>query len=128
MDYNKFTSRSLIAIQDASNISKKLCHSEIRPLHMLLALINQEDGVILSVLEALGVEKSEIESKVLFELNNYSKVYGNSNIEFSTSLEFCFKESFSEAQKMGNRYISTELIFLSLLDQKEVQKINQTPI
>ena len=123
MDYNKFTSRSSIAIQDALNISKKLCHSEIRPLHMLLALINQEEGVILSVLEALGVEKSEIESKVLLELNNYSKVYGNSNIEFSTSLEFCFKESFSEAQKMGDRYISTELIFLSLLDQKEVQKI-----
>ena len=64
MNYENFTIKTQEALQEASSIANKNDNSEIGPEHVLQALLEQQDGLIVPVVERIGVSDTELLNKV----------------------------------------------------------------
>ena len=79
MDFEKFTRKSQEAINSAHEIAVSLNHQELVPLHLVLALVRQADGLIPSVLSKMGIETSAAESAALDILKSFPRSPGRAS-------------------------------------------------
>ncbi|MEM7391706.1 MAG: Clp protease N-terminal domain-containing protein, partial [Verrucomicrobiota bacterium] len=95
-------------------------HSEIDTEHLVLALVDQEDGVIPPLLDHLEVSKDALRNELMTGLRSKPTVSGASAERYvSRGLQDVFDEAFKLAGKMGDDYISTEHLFIAAIqDQK----------
>ena len=63
MNYDKFTIKAQEALQEASSLAQKNDHAEIAPIHLLLALLTQEDGIVPPIVECVGVNNNQLIQK-----------------------------------------------------------------
>ncbi len=84
MRYDKMTVKVQEAIQDATSIAHKHNHNSIDVVHMLYALLDQQDGVIPPLLDRLGVYRKGIEENIKNNLESKSRVYGSSSMSGSS--------------------------------------------
>ena len=119
MRYDKFTLKAQEALQEADTIAHEYNHQGIDTPHFLKALIEQEDGVIPPLLERLGVDKNILSADLDGVLGSLPKVYGsNSQVSLAPELSSILNAAGKEADKLKDDYISTEHIFLTVLDAK----------
>src|SRR5215470_10672133 len=104
---------NLLGLQ-AQQIAARHEQQEIAPLHLLGALVAQTDGVVPSLLARLGVRTEGLASEIDRELGRLPKVQGSSQQTMSRALNDVFEQSFKEADKFRDHYVSTEHIFLAL--------------
>lgn len=117
MRYDKMTVKVQEAIQDASSIAHKYNHNSIDVIHMLVALIDQHDGVIPPLLDRLGVDRKRLEENLNNNLKSKSKVYGSSaQVSMSPALSSVLHKAEIEADKLKDDFLSAEHVFLTILE------------
>ena len=117
MDYNKYTIKAQEAINEAANIANGEDHSEIGSEHLLLALLKQEDGLIKPLLERIGIPINSLIEKTQKLVNENVKVLGeNVQLHLSTNAGKVLAKAEKEASALKDQYVSTEHIFLALVD------------
>ncbi|GAG12705.1 unnamed protein product, partial [marine sediment metagenome] len=116
--FDKFTIKAQEAIGEAQQISSSYNHQEIRGQHLLLALINQKDGVIPSILQKLEVNSEELKVKLERLLEKIPQVYGGSDGQqhIGNELNNILNTAQQEAQKVKDEYVSTEHLFIALAE------------
>ncbi|MCL2706283.1 MAG: AAA family ATPase, partial [Spirochaetaceae bacterium] len=117
MRYDKLTVKAEEALQSAETIAHKYNNSEIVSEHILYALLTQKDGVIPPLVDKLGISKDMLVSDVEQAVASKPKVYGEGAvINTSTEATKILNQSETEAEILKDEYISTEHIFLAILD------------
>ena len=117
MDYNKYTIKLQEAINDAATIANAEDHAVIGSEHLLLALLKQEDGLIKPLIERIGVNFHSLLESTQKQVDSNPKVVGeNVEVRFSPNLSKVLAKSEKEAFALGDEYVSTEHIFLALID------------
>lgn len=114
MNYEQFTIKTQEAIQDASSIAQKNDHSEIGLEHLLLALLNQKDGIIVPIVERIGANVQSLKAQVQELLSRYPKVTGNAQMNFSNDAQKVLAKAENEMGKLKDQYLSCEHILLSM--------------
>lgn len=119
-----FTHKSQEAIQSAQLIALENGHPQVEPPHLFLALLRQEDGVVVSVLKKLSVNLAEIEAEIQKMIEGIPKQSGASNqrgmgqVLLSQASMYILQAANNEAQKMKDDYISVEHLLLAYLLSK----------
>ncbi len=116
MNLNKFTLKSQEAIAHAQEIAQNYSNQQIEPVHLLAALIQSSDGIVLPILQKLGANVNYIKLKINEELERLPKVTGASvgNQYLSQNLAKVFDNALKEANALKDEYISTEHLLLAL--------------
>ena len=87
MNYENFTIKVQEALQESSSIANKNDNAEISPEHLLQALLEQQDGLIVPVVERIGVNAVELNNKVKDLVRSNPKVTGAAQVYFSSQLQ-----------------------------------------
>lgn len=134
MDIEKFTKKSQEALNDANSIAVQLNHQELVPLHLILALIRQVDGLIPSILNRLGIKLATAEDGAMELLRKIPAVTGQGvQTYMSRSLTAVLTEAQNKASQMKDEYVSVEHLFLAAIEKDHdcktfAQKINISSI
>ena len=127
MDIQKFTQKSLEAIQKAQEIAIQNQNPQIEQEHILLALIDDENGLIKELLSKMQVSK-ELKNEIKKIIENKPKIISktnqNENIYISQELEQALVEAEKIAQKMKDEYISVEHIMLGIINKPSREVLN----
>ncbi len=121
MQFDKFTLKSQEAVQAAQQIAAQKGHQEIKPAHLAKAILEQPDGVVVPVLQKMGIDPSRALMTVNMAIDESPRVSGSGagQVYISTELRTMLDSAFSTAKQMQDEYVSQEHIFLTLLrDQK----------
>ena len=116
MNSEKFTEKSIGAINAAHEFATKFKHSSIKIEHLLFALITQIEGLIPKILEKMGKNPSEISNKVESQLTTFPKVSGG-NLSMDSALAKVLDRAEVRAKDYGDSYVSVEHLFLAILEQ-----------
>lgn len=117
MDYNKYTIKAQEAINEAANIANGEDHSEIGSEHLLLALLKQDGGLIKPLLERIGIPVNLLIEKTQKLVKENVRAFGeNIQLRFSTNAAKVLAHAEKEAAALKDQYVSTEHIFLALVD------------
>ncbi len=117
MRYDKLTIKAQEAIQSAETIAHKYNNAEISIEHLLYALLTQKDGVIPPLIDKLGVNKDMVISDTEKAIGSKPQVYGEgARINISPEVTKILNRSEVEAESLKDEYVSTEHIFLAILD------------
>ena len=120
-----FTQKSMSAISEAHNFAIRYKHSEIKTEHLLLALINQMDGLIPNILQKMGINPTELTKKIEAKLNSMPKIEGGvGEVRPNAEVNRIIVGAEDYAKKMGDSYISTEHLFLAAFDNNSFLKEN----
>ena len=127
MNFQKYTQKSIAAVQSAQQLAATYGNQQLLPEHILLALLQQEDGLIPGCVERCGVSASTLKNSVQDLVEALPKVSGVTadRIYSTQELESAMNEAESIAQKMQDEYISVEHLMLGIID-KATGKLKQT--
>lgn len=123
MNFNNYTTKAAEAIQGCMQLTGKLSHQGITPLHLLLVLTEQEGGLIPSLLQSLECDPREISEKTKTELKTVPVVSGGGAPYITPDTQKVLNLAETEAAKLKDEFISTEHLFLGLIDQPVIKKI-----
>ncbi len=119
MRFDKLTTKFQQAINDAQSIALGADNTAIEPQHLLLALLNQEDGGTASLLSRAGVQLSALKTGLNNAISNLPKSSETSGeIAISRDLNNILNVTDKLAQKKGDAYIASEMFLLALSDDK----------
>ncbi|MCQ2507433.1 MAG: ATP-dependent chaperone ClpB [Dorea sp.] len=124
MNIQKFTQKSIQALQDCERVALDYGNQEIDQEHLLYSLLTQEDSLIAKLMQKMGSDEKEMINRVTQEINKRPKVQGGNNF-FSQALNQAVVHAEDEAKQMGDEYVSVEHLFLSLLkyENKVMKKL-----
>ncbi|CAN5572819.1 ATP-dependent chaperone ClpB [soil metagenome] len=119
MDLNKLTLKSQEALAAAQRLAGERNHQQVESPHLLAALLSQADGVVLPLLQKLGVPAGTVRARVNDVLDRVPKVYGTVESYLSQGLRSVLEQAITEAEGLGDAYVSTEHLLLALLEQRD---------
>ena len=111
---DKLTVKAQEALQAAQEMAARSGQQQIEPLHLLWALIAQNDGVVPPLLEKLGTSPAQLASEVDRQIQRLPKVSGVSDQYLSRASNEALERAFDEAQRLKDEYVSTEHILLGM--------------
>ena len=124
MNFDKFTVKSQELLQSAHDIAKQYGNQAIEPVHFLKAMVNDDQGIVLSILKKIGIQLETLNKDIQTALEKLVKISGAGDIYLSRESKKILDLSMSESQKMQDQYVSLEHIFLTLASVKsDVLKI-----
>lgn len=115
MNTQRFTIKSQELLADMQDLASGYGHQEIKDLHLLQAMLSQEEGLILPALQKLEVSVPKVKSKVENALNQLPKISGSSQQYLSQEVLDILHQAEKEADQFQDDYISTEHLLLALL-------------
>ncbi|HEX2911456.1 MAG TPA: ATP-dependent chaperone ClpB [Chloroflexia bacterium] len=116
---NKFTEKAQEAILAAQKLAENYNNSELQPEHLLLALLEQPEGIVPQVVTRLGVSLPALKMQATGALEKMPKVYGASTqIYASSRLRKVLDLAEGEAERFKDDYVSTEHLLLALVDEQ----------
>ena len=122
MRLDKLTLKAQEALQEAKNIADKYNHQQIDVEHLLLALVEQPEGIVVPILQKIGVDINQLKSRLAAHLNSLPQVYGGGGIEqiyLTPRLNKTLENAWQEAQAMKDEYMSTEHVLLAIAEEAE---------
>ncbi|MBU4484233.1 ATP-dependent chaperone ClpB [bacterium] len=121
MRLDKLTLKVQQAIQFAQDIAGKYNQQQLEPEHILLALLQQEEGVVDGILKKIGADTKIIEDDLSEAIKILPHVTGAGvgQVYISHKLNRVFDQAFKEAHKLKDEYVSSEHVLLAILDSKE---------
>ena len=127
MNIQKFTQKSIEAINDSEKIVSEYGNPQLDCEHFLLALLNQEGSLIAKLITKMGIDELDFTNAVIEQIQKKPKVSGGQR-NVSVALNDVLLYSEDEAKAMGDDYVSVEHIFLSMLKKgsKEVKELFRT--
>ena len=114
MNLSKFTQKSVQAVQDLEKVAYQFGNQEIEEEHLLYALLEQEDSLILKLIEKMEIDKDYFRNSLNQALDAKVKVSGG-ELRFGQYLNKALVSAEDEAKAMGDEYVSVEHLFLALL-------------
>ena len=114
MNINKFTQKSLQAVQNCERIAMDYGNQEIAQEHLLYALLTQDDSLIAKLMEKMGLDKNLIISRVEEAIQKRPKVQGGQQY-VGQDLNNALVHGEDEAKAMGDEYVSVEHLFLAMM-------------
>ncbi len=126
MNLEKYTQKAQEAIFQAQRLAQDLNHQAIEPAHLLLALIQQEDGVVPAVITRIAGSVLAIRQELTQELEKRPKVYGaGGEVGLSRPAADVLSSAERYAKGMQDDYVSTEHILLALTESIEGRRLSQ---
>ncbi len=110
MRFDKFTIKSQEALTAAQQIAEQHEHQQIEPEHLLLAIVQQDDGIAKTILKKLGAEPQAVIAKLEEALKKLPKVsgYGAGEVYLSPRCKKILDTADKEAQRLNDDYVSIE--------------------
>ena len=115
MNIQKFTQKSIEAMNTLEKLAYEYGNQEIEQEHLIVALLTQEDGLIGKLIEKMEINREHFTENVLRKLNARVKVSGAGQVYIGKDLNNVLIHAEDEAKQMGDEYVSVEHLFLSLL-------------
>ncbi len=117
MQLDKFTVKSQEAIQAAHNTAQQFGNQEMQPEHLLKAILEQPEGVVVPVLQKMGIEPSRVLNGANQLIDKLPKVSGGGagQTYMSQELKKLLDEAFKAATSMQDEYVSQEHLFMAIL-------------
>jgi len=121
MQIEKFTLKAQEALQEAKAVAERKNHQQIDVEHLLLALLGQKEGIVIPILQKLGVDPDLIASQLEEELSRIPQVTGRGagQVYLSNRLNEIFNMAWKEAERLMDEYLSTEHLFIAIADEKQ---------
>lgn len=132
MNAQKLTEKSLEAVRAANGIAVEQQNNMIQQLHLFLALLSQEGGLIPQLFQTMNVAVDNVKMEVQSKINNLPSVTGSARkadeVYIAQDVDRAFQEAEKEAAKMQDEYISVEHFMLGLFDvpDRDLKEIFQT--
>ena len=127
MNFEKFTQKSLYALEDAKKLAVENGNQQITELHILYALLTQDEGLIKELLSGakLNMKTEEIAREVEIRIGYLPKISNVSGLYLSPELDKAFTEAEKIATDMGDSFVSVEHIMLAMIKNpdKDVKEI-----
>ena len=115
MNINKFTQKSMEAVQNCEKLAYEYGNQQIEQEHLFYSLLTLDDSLILKLLTKMGISKELITNEAQQKLAGLPKVSGSSQVYISNDLNKVLINAEDESKAMGDEYVSVEHIFLSML-------------
>ncbi len=112
--FDKMTVKAQEALQEAQEIAARHENQSVEPVHLLAALVEQQDGVVPPLIARLGIRPELITQDIEREIARLPKVQGFAQQNLSRALNDLLERSFTEATKFKDEYVSTEHLFLAI--------------
>ena len=116
MNINKFTQKSLEAVQRTEKLAYEYGNQQIDQPHLLYSLLTIDDSLILKLLTKMGVQENQFLNEVQGAIEKLPKVSGG-QVYFSQDANKVLVSAEDEAKSMGDEYVSVEHLFLSMVKQ-----------
>jgi len=118
MRFDKFTIKAQEAFNDASNITLDNQQQQLDVEQLMLALINQKEGLTLQILQRLGANVPGIISRLEEEIDKIPRVAGTEQLYMSQRINNVVEVAFNEMKQLKDEYLSTEHLLLAIADEK----------
>jgi ATP-dependent Clp protease ATP-binding subunit ClpB len=120
MQTDRFTVKSQEAVSAAQRLAQESSNAEVAPAHLLLALLDQDEGVVVPVLQRLGVDAQDARVRAREAIDQLPNLSGNTVPDVRPSSQFVWvlQQAETESTGLGDEYISTEHILLALSEQR----------
>ncbi len=112
--FDKFTVKAQEALEAMQRLAAEHGNQQLDPLHLLLALVSQEEGIVPAIFSRLGVAPAAVESEVRRAVEALPKVQGVTEQYMSPALKQVLDQAFKEAEPFKDEYVSTEHLLLAL--------------
>ena len=124
MNINKFTQKSLQAVQECEKVAMDYGNQEIEQEHLMYALLTQDDSLILKLMQKMGLDGNAVINRMEEALRKLVKVQGGQQ-HVGQYLNNALVHAEDEAKQMGDEYVSVEHLFLSIMKyaNKEMKNI-----
>jgi ATP-dependent Clp protease ATP-binding subunit ClpB len=121
-DPNRWTMRTQEAVQAAVEMARAQSHPEVTPDHLLAALLGQEEGVVLPVLQKVGATPLSVRNQVGEALARLPKAYGGADPQIGRALRQVMEAADAARAELRDEYLSTEHLLLALADRLGVSR------
>ena len=115
MNIQKFTQKSLEAVNELEKIASDFGNQEIEQEHLLYALLHQEGSLIAQLISKMGIDEQKFDSDLTKAIESRPKVSGG-QAYIGQYLNKSLLGGEDEAKKMGDSYVAVEHLFLSIMD------------
>jgi ATP-dependent Clp protease ATP-binding subunit ClpB len=112
--FDKMTVKAQEALETAQEIAARHENQAVEPIHLLSALVEQQDGVVPPLLARLGIRSEALTQDIEREIARLPKVQGFAQQHLGRPLNDLLEKSFEEATKFKDEYVSTEHLFLAI--------------
>jgi len=116
--FDKLTLKSQEALQAAQSQAQEKGNPQVMPEHLLVALVQQKDGVVLPILQKLGVNLPQMAQDLATLVAKFPEVQGNAELQLSPSLQKILESAFKEADQFKDEYVSAEHLLIALSTSK----------
>jgi ATP-dependent Clp protease ATP-binding subunit ClpB len=113
MNLNKYTEKAQEAIVGAQNLATEQNHSEVTPEHLLVALVEQEGGIVPSILRKMNIDPAKVQAEARALFKGMPQAYGG-DLRLSPRMKLIFDSAEAEAKRLQDDYVSTEHLLVAL--------------
>ncbi len=115
LNFEKMTVKAQEAVQNSQKIAEQNNHQQLLPLHLLQALLNEDQGVVKPLFKKIGINWEQLDSMISDELDRIPKVTGSgTQLSASPAIMQVFDKAQSLAEEMKDEFLSTEHLIRSL--------------
>ncbi len=128
MNINKFTQKSMEAVQGCEKLAYEYGNQQIDQPHLLYSLLTLDDSLIMKLVTKMGIQGDMFKNEAKQAIEKLTKVSGGSQLYISNDLNKVLINAEDEAKAMGDEYVSVEHLFLALLKQpgREMKELFKT--
>ena len=119
MNINKFTQKSMEAVQNCEKLAYEHGNQQLEQEHLLYSLLTLEDSLILKLITKMNISKEMFLNEAEQAVNRLTKVSGGGQLYVSNDLNKVLISAEDEAKAMGDEYVSVEHLFLAMLKQPD---------
>jgi ATP-dependent Clp protease ATP-binding subunit ClpB len=112
--FDKLTVKAQEAVQSAQDIAGRHDHQQIEPMHLLAALVAQQDGIVPPLLARLGIRPEAMASEIELRLGRLPKVTGVAQQQLSAATNKVLEGAFVEAEQFKDEFVSSEHLLLAI--------------
>src|SRR3990172_13381214 len=110
--YDKLTLKAQEAVTRAQELAAERGNAQIDPLHLLAALLGENDGIVGPILDRVGVNRGQLDKIVQAELGHFAHVSGGAQPQLSREMNSVLEAAQREADAMKDEFVSTEHLLL----------------
>ena len=119
MNINKFTQKSIEAVNGCESVATEYGNQQVEQAHLLYSLLSIDDSLILKLLQRMNIDTNAFTKDLTDIIAKYPKVSGGSNMYFSNDCNRVLTEAENHSKAMGDEYVAVEHLFLALLDRAD---------
>ena len=115
MNFDRYTEKAQGAVLAAQSLAQEANHSQLEPMHLLAALLAQQDGVVPQLIQRIGIQPARLATQVEQMLTSRPQVYGAATrLTMSSALSKVLNQAEKQAKQMQDEYMSTEHLLIAL--------------